>query len=89
MSHIAASFQRNRDGRDRGAPQSNRQNAICAKLPFEVRFKSSNARDERAHCSLTGFTEWPHENQTLAKFRGYHSFGFSSQKFLASRRRKE
>jgi hypothetical protein len=30
---------------DWGAPQSNRQNAICAKLPFEVRFKSSNARD--------------------------------------------
>jgi hypothetical protein len=25
---------------------------------------------ERAHCSRIGFTEWPHENQTLTKFRG-------------------
>jgi len=44
---------------------------------------------ERAHCNLTGFTEWPHENQTLAKFRGYHFFGFSSHNFLASQRGKE
>jgi len=25
---------------------------------------------ERAHCSRIGFTEWPHDNQTLTKFPG-------------------
>jgi hypothetical protein len=24
----------------------------------------------RAYCSPIGFTEWPHQNQTLTKFRG-------------------
>jgi hypothetical protein len=41
--------------------------------------------ERRAHYSRIGFTEWPHENQTPAKFRGYQFLVFSTQKGMTMR----